>query len=140
VSELVLEARKDFRQRNSIGDDSFVILLAPGDSTKAIDFMFKSVVGGVRKFLDDKEVASYGKANFHLLVLSSENKVPYSQIQKHEDLIKSKANTLRDKIDVTLVKPEDKYGALSAADYGIVSDGEIAVEAAACQLAATTIN
>lgn len=41
---------------------------------------------------------------------------------------------------MTVVKQEDRYGALAAADYGIVSDGEAAVEAAACQLAASTIN
>jgi hypothetical protein len=100
-----------------------VILLGPGDSTQAIDFMFKSVADGVKKFLDDKEIASYGKENFHLLVLSSDNKVFFNYIQKHEELIRSKAHSLKGKIQMTLVKPEDKYGALSAADYGIISDG-----------------
>lgn len=41
---------------------------------------------------------------------------------------------------MTVVKQDERYAALCAADYGILSDGEVAVEAAACQLAATTIN
>lgn len=43
-------------------------------------------------------------------------------------------------MDVTVVSREDRFAAMSAADYGILLDGEVAVEAAACQLAASTIN
>lgn len=68
-------ARKEFRSKNNIPEDSFVILVAPGDTSSDIEFSFKAVNQGIKKFLAEKEIASYGKSNFHVLVLSSDQQV-----------------------------------------------------------------
>lgn len=52
-----------------------MILLSPGDTPADIEFSFKTAVNGIKKFMSEKEIASFGKNNFHLLVLSSDAKV-----------------------------------------------------------------
>lgn len=124
-------SRKDFRTANNIPEDNYVILLAPGNTTSKVDFMFKNAGHGVAKFFTDSTIASYGKDNFTVLVLSTGNK-------KIDDAISAKVRSMP--VKSIVVKEEDRYGALCAADYGILSDGETTVEAAACQLAATVVN
>lgn len=53
--------------------------------------------------------------------------------------IKSEASKLSSNLKVYFVESKDKYGALSAADFGILHNGEITVEAAACQLPSTIV-
>lgn len=41
---------------------------------------------------------------------------------------------------IHFIEYADRYGALSAADFGILHNGEVTVEAAACQLPATVVD
>jgi lipid A disaccharide synthetase len=54
--------------------------------------------------------------------------------------VKAEAAKLPGNLKVHFIEFNEKYGALSAADFGILHNGEITVEAAACQLPATVIN
>lgn len=54
--------------------------------------------------------------------------------------IKSEASRLPANMKVHFIEPQDRYAALSAADFGILHNGEVTVEAAACQLPATIVN
>lgn len=53
---------------------------------------------------------------------------------------KSQASRLPGNIKVHFIDSSDKYGALAAADYGILHNGEVTVEAAAVQLPATVVD
>lgn len=55
-------------------------------------------------------------------------------------VIKSEASKLPAGIKVHFIEPNEKYGGLCAADFAILHNGEITVEAAACQLPATVIS
>lgn len=130
---MVKASRKEFRTANNIPEDNYVILLAPGNTTAKVDFMFKNAGQGVAKFFTDSTISSYGKDNFSVLVISTGNK-------KADDAITAKVRSMPGSVKPILVSEQDRYGALCAADYGIVSDGETSVEAAACQLPATVVN
>ena len=54
--------------------------------------------------------------------------------------IKSKLGFLPNDIKVTLIEEKDKYGAISAADFGLIHNGDATVEAAALQLPALVLD
>lgn len=93
------------------------------------------VVPSIKSFLSNKEIQSYGLENFKVLVLETKDKVSSLIIQLVASVLNNSAPS-----NMTIIGHEDKYAAMAAADYGLIHDGELAVEAAVCQLAATTLN
>lgn len=54
--------------------------------------------------------------------------------------IKQKANALPYNFASNFIEPKDRYGAMCASDFSVLHNGEVTVEAAACQLPAIVIN
>lgn len=54
--------------------------------------------------------------------------------------IKAEASRLPANIRVHFIEPNERYGGLCASDFAILHNGEITVEAAACQLPATVVS
>lgn len=54
--------------------------------------------------------------------------------------IRSEAASLPSSYEVRFIEEKDKYAAMCASDFAILHNGEVTVEAAACQLPATVIS
>lgn len=61
-------------------------------------------------------------------------------MQKSADRIRNKASSLSNIYDITFVEPTDRYAALCGSDFAVLHNGEVTVEAAACQLPAIVID
>jgi hypothetical protein len=55
-------------------------------------------------------------------------------------LVKSKLHNIPSMFKVTLIESNEKYAAMCASDFAILHNGQVTVEAAACQLPATVID
>jgi lipid A disaccharide synthetase len=61
-------------------------------------------------------------------------------MQKLATAIKAKLGFLPQDIKVTLIEEKDKYGALTASDFGLLHNGEATVEAAGAQLPSLVVD
>jgi lipid A disaccharide synthetase len=133
VNELVQKARQSFRQAKGISQDHYVLVVAPGETSKEIKFTFRKSIPGLKEFLSSPQIKSINKDFFEVFVILPEDDQAVYEI-------KAEAAKLPNNLKVHFIDPSERYGALSAADFGILHNGEITVEAAACQLPATVLD
>jgi lipid A disaccharide synthetase len=87
----------------------------------------------LNEFLSTSTIKNVNKDFFEFFVILPEDEqIVYE--------IKSEASRLPANIRVHCIEYADRYGALCASDFGILHNGEVTVEAAACQLPATVIS
>jgi lipid A disaccharide synthetase len=130
---LIKKARGTYRQEKGISQDKYIFVIAPGENSKEINFTFKNIIPGLNDFLSSPQIKNVNKDFFEVFVLLPEDEeIAYEA--------KSGAAKLPANLKVHFIEPKDKYGALSAGDFGILHNGEVTVEAAACQLPATIVN
>jgi hypothetical protein len=67
--KLTTAARKKFRAQHKISEDTFLIVIAPGNSNQA-QFVLKQITPALEKFRADPEIKSFGLDNFKILVLN----------------------------------------------------------------------
>ena len=114
--------------------------MAPGDNVNEIQFCFKVFGESLKKFAAKPEIAGIDKQFFKVLVLLPEDEVKVWIIQEIAAKIQSAASTLPNNFEVSFVQPKDKYAAMCASDFARMHNGEVTVEAAACQLPATVVS
>jgi lipid A disaccharide synthetase len=87
----------------------------------------------LNEFLSTPKISTVNKEFFEFFViLPAEEQLAYE--------IKTEASRLPANIRVHFITPEERYGGLCASDFAILHNGEITVEAAACQLPATVVS
>ena len=53
------EARKEYRNGLAVGQDTFVIAIAPGKTQEQIDFTMARIPETIKKFFDSPEMKGY---------------------------------------------------------------------------------
>lgn len=96
-------------------------------------FTFKYTIPGLNEFLSTPKIKSIKKDFFEFFVI-----LPEDEQLTYE--IKAEASRLPANIKVHFIEASERYGGLCASDFGILHNGEVTVEAAACQLPATVVN
>ena len=87
----------------------------------------------MNEFFSSPQIKNVNKDFFEVFVLLPEDEQAVYEI-------KAEAAKLPANLKVHFIESNERYGALSAADFGILHNGEVTVEAAACQLPATIID
>ena len=131
MSQLVNKSRSKFRQERGISEDSYIFYIDAGSNSSEIKFSFKAIKDGFRTFFSEQSVSGINKSHFEVFISAPEHLTSE---------IKSKLGFLPNDVKVTLIADKDKYGAISAADFGLVHNGDAPMEAAALQLPALVLD
>jgi lipid A disaccharide synthetase len=114
--------------------------LAVGEDQKEAAFSLRKFAEGLKVFSAESEIKTVANTHFKLLVLLPSDKVRHWLSQKLAEFVKQKAAILGSNYAVSFIEEKDKYAAMCGSDFAVLHNGEVTVEAAACQLPALVIN
>ena len=128
-----MKARAQFRTARGISQDKYLIYLNGGENADQVKFSFKSYKDGLNAFFARDDISKISSDHFEILV-----EIPSDEKLAAE--VRGKIGQLPQKSKITLIEQKDKYGALSASDFGLLHNGEVTVEAAGVQLPSLVVD
>jgi hypothetical protein len=106
--------------------EKFVILVSPGSSKAEAEFTFKQFR---KMFGEYSKQNKLGKEAFSVLVT-----LPTQTDPTEAQAIRGLADQLATLVQVKCIPEEQRHAAMAAADFGLIYNGEMVAEAAACHL------